>query len=369
MIIRVFAVPYCEGDRVSYSAKPIETGSQTNDRVKAPCPSRCRAWSPGVLGFGALAYWPEIRPISPPPPTGFASGLVARVRPLQAVDIARTAIPPRAGKICRRLSMPTPFGVIHSTNITPDPETGIGAWSEAAFARAMREGIARDGSHLFPAFPYDHFTKVSDDDVRALYAYFMTRPPVRAPRSAKRMPFPLNIRDLQAGWKLLFFRSGRFEPDAGKSDEWNRGAYLALGLEPLRRLPHAAQLARRGKGGRRLCRRGDRQLDRAAVDRRKPCSGPWTQEELHGYLRNGVSVLHGIAAGPMSPVVHGLAALPEIGCPGHRSVFRRHRPCARAPGVPPASSGARDVLRTPRHRAGVRRRRAPLHGRLRFLPL
>ena len=96
-------------------------------------------------------------------------------------------------------AMQTPFGVIYSTNITPDPETGIGAWSEAAFARAMHEGVARDGSLLFPAFPFDHFTKVSDDDVQALYAYFMTRPPVRAPAQANTIPFPLNIRYLAGG--------------------------------------------------------------------------------------------------------------------------------------------------------------------------
>ena len=85
-------------------------------------------------------------------------------------------------------AMATPFGVIYSTNITPDRETGIGTWSKAAFARAMHEGVARDGSHLFPAFPYDHFTKVSDDDVEALYAYFMTRPPVRATAPANTIP-------------------------------------------------------------------------------------------------------------------------------------------------------------------------------------
>jgi mono/diheme cytochrome c family protein len=94
----------------------------------------------------------------------------------------------------------------------------------------MHEWVARDGSLLFPAFPFDHFTKLSDDDVRALYAYFMTRTPARAVAQPNTVPFPLNIRYLQAGWKLLFFRPSRFEPDPNESDEWNRGAYLALGL-------------------------------------------------------------------------------------------------------------------------------------------
>jgi mono/diheme cytochrome c family protein len=97
----------------------------------------------------------------------------------------------------------TPFGTIYSSNITPDPDTGIGRWSEAAFVRAMHEGVARDGSHLFPAFPYDHFTKVSDDDVQALYAYLMTRPPVRTEPPTSTIPFPLNVRLLQRGGDMM----------------------------------------------------------------------------------------------------------------------------------------------------------------------
>src|SRR5258708_40048488 len=94
----------------------------------------------------------------------------------------------------------------------------------------MHEGVARDGSHLFPAFPYDHFTKVSDDDVTALYAYLMTVPPVRTSAPANTIAFPLNLRIFQEGWKILFFRSGRYQEDRSKSAAWNRGAYLAEGL-------------------------------------------------------------------------------------------------------------------------------------------
>ena len=104
--------------------------------------------------------------------------------------------------------MRTPFGTIYSTNITPDPDTGIGRWSEAAFRRALREGVSRDGRQLYPAFPYDHFTLASDQDDQALYAYLMTRDPVRAIAPANELPFPLNVRLLIAGWKLLYFREG-----------------------------------------------------------------------------------------------------------------------------------------------------------------
>ena len=207
-------------------------------------------------------------------------------------------------------AMATPFGVIYSTNITPDPETGIGTWSEAAFARAMHEGVARDGSHLFPAFPYDHFTKVSDDDVKAIYAFLMTRPPVRATTPANTIPFPFNIRALQEGWKILFFRPGRFRAGRRQERRMESRRLPRPWVEPLRRLPYAAQSAWRGKGKRRLCRCGGGQLDRAGVDRRKSCPVPWTQEELFGYLRNGVSVFHGAAAGPMSPVVQVFPRFP-----------------------------------------------------------
>ena len=207
--------------------------------------------------------------------------------------------------------MATPFGVIYSTNITPDPETGIGTWSEAAFSRALRNGVARDGSLLYPSFPYDHFTKLSDADVHALYAYFMTRAPVHEPPHADGLSFPLNLRYLQAGWRLLFFRPGRFEPNPHKSADWNRGAYLAEGLSHC----GSCHTPRNSFGA----EKADDAYAGAVVDNRtappltadNPDPAPWTQRELYAYLRNGVSDLHGSAAGPMAPVVHGLAALPK----------------------------------------------------------
>ena len=168
----------------------------------------------GPAGFIVLAWRSAIAPVAPPAAASFPPELVARGETLADGGYCATCHTAKGGqRFAGGYAMQTPFGVIYSTNITPDPETGIGTWSEAAFARAMREGVARDGSHLFPVFPYNHFTKLSDDDVRALYAYFMTRATVRAPAQTNGLPFPLNIRALQAGWKLLFFRPGRFQPD------------------------------------------------------------------------------------------------------------------------------------------------------------
>ena len=125
----------------------------------------------GLLGFFALAWRPAIAPIEQAAKSSFPAELVARGEGLTGAGYCvvchtRAGGQPYAGGY----PMPTPFGTIYSTNITPDPETGIGRWSLEAFARAMHAGVARDGSHLFPAFPYDHFTKVTDDDVKALYA-------------------------------------------------------------------------------------------------------------------------------------------------------------------------------------------------------
>src|SRR5205807_9153064 len=123
----------------------------------------------------------------------------------------------------------TPFGVIYSTNITPDPTTGIGAWSYPAFERAMREGIHRDGRHLYPAFPYTHFAKTTDADLQALYAYLMAQQPVHATTPRNELRFPFNLRPLMAGWNALLHKSDSFQLDPAKSEIWNRGAYLVEG--------------------------------------------------------------------------------------------------------------------------------------------
>src|SRR6516225_6510778 len=266
----------------------------------------------GLVGFGVLAWEPAIAPIAPPAAGSFAPELVAKGEALAGGGYCAACHTTKGGqRFAGGYAMATPFGVIYSTNITPDPETGIGTWSEAAFARATREGVSRDGSHLFPVFSYDHFTKLSDEDVRALYAYFMTRAPVHAPAPPNGMPFPFNIRYLQASWKLLFFRPGRFEPNGTKSAEWNRGAYLAQGLSHC----GACHTPRNLLGAeKRSSAYGGAVIDNwvaPPLTAANPAPAPWTREELYNYLRTGVSKLHGTAAGLMFPVVQGLGALPD----------------------------------------------------------
>ena len=124
----------------------------------------------------------------------------------------------------------TPFGGIYSPNLTPDRETGIGAWSDDEFLRALRYGVGRDGSRYYPAFPYPNFTSMIRDDILAIRAYLATLPPVRNTRPPPQLRWPLNYRVVMRLWNYFFFRPGIFEPNQRKSAEWNRGGYLVTGV-------------------------------------------------------------------------------------------------------------------------------------------
>lgn len=124
----------------------------------------------------------------------------------------------------------TPFGIFYGPNITPDHEHGIGRWSEADFIRAMREGRSPDGRHYYPAFPFTSFTRISDADLKALWAYLRTVPPAAKPNLPHKLSFPYSQRFGLGFWKWLYFRPGPFRPDQAKSAKWNRGAYLVTAL-------------------------------------------------------------------------------------------------------------------------------------------
>ncbi len=267
----------------------------------------------GVVGIGVLALSATIAPIQPPAAADFAPTLVAEGAVLAAAGNCISCHTAAGGApLAGGVAIHTGFGAIYTPNITPDAATGIGTWSEAAFRRALHRGIARDGSQLFPAFPYEYFTQLSDADLQALYAYLMTRPPVHAPAKSNDLPFPLNVRALQAGWKLLFFRRGRFQASAQHDAEWNRGAYLSEALAHC----GACHTPRNALGAEKHAQA----YTGAVVDgwiapaltSANPSPSPWTTPELSAYLGAGISSLHGDAAGPMGPVVHqGLANLSE----------------------------------------------------------
>jgi mono/diheme cytochrome c family protein len=265
------------------------------------------------VGFFVAAWRPSIAPIVPPALGRFPADLVARGEALAAIGhCAACHTQPGGQPFAGGYALHTAFGIIYGDNISPDPQTGIGAWSLEAFTRAMREGVARDGSHLLPAFPYYAFTKLSDEDVKALYAYLMTQPAVSNTVPANTIPWLLKIRALQEGWKILFFRSGRFQANPSKSAEWNRGAYLANALSDCAGC-HTTRNALGGEESRHAYAGSliEGWIAPALTDA-NPSPVPWTQEELFTYLRTGVTPLHGATGNTMALVIRDALALPIV---------------------------------------------------------
>ena len=257
--------------------------------------------------YVANVFPAQIAPVERIDVAGFSEERIAQGENLAKIgDCAACHRPPGGQGMSGGLGLPTPFGTIHATNITPDPETGIGTWSYAAFERAMRDGIDRTGRHLYPAFPFDHFAAVSDADLEALYQYLMTREPVRSEPVANDLRFPYSFRPLLAGWKLLYHRKAPFVPDPDLNDEENRGAYLALTLGHCT----ACHSPRNAFGAVRqgaFFEGGEAEgwlvppLASASIS---PLG--WDFDDYADYLFDGWSGNHGIAGGPMTPVVDHL---------------------------------------------------------------
>ena len=208
----------------------------------------------------------------------------------------------------------TPFGTIVGTNITPDVDTGIGAWSETAFVRAMREGLDRDGRHLYPAFPYDHFTRLGDDDLHALYTFLMTRDPVAMPAPTNDLAWPLRWRGLVTGWNLLYLhppgdRSAVAAAESSTSPA--HGAYLADALAHC----GACHTPRNALGAERADRAYGGGMAEGwyapPLDADSPSPIPWTVDAMTTYLRTGLVADHAMAGGPMQGVVANLADADE----------------------------------------------------------
>ncbi|MCA6098094.1 cytochrome c [Bradyrhizobium australafricanum] len=266
----------------------------------------------GAAAAFAVAWRPQIAAIAPPRADTFDPDVVKRGRELAAIGNCNTCHTVQGGaNYAGGLPVPTPFGIVFSSNITPDAETGIGRWPEEAFVRAMRSGVARDGQHLYPTFPYDHFTNVSDADDRALYAFLMTRQPVHASPPANQLSFPLNYRPLIAGWKLLYLRSGDAPQDSAKGAEWNRGAYLVEGLAHC----GACHTPRNALGAERVnAQFAGGEVDNwhaYALNDTSHAPVRWTADALYAYLRHGWQADHGTARGPMAEVVGNLATVPD----------------------------------------------------------
>lgn len=265
-----------------------------------------------VLLTLATTWRPAIAPISPPDRSAFPiadverGAVLAKLGDCAVCHTAQGGTPLAGGR-----PLATPFGTLYSNNITPDPATGIGRWSLVAFTRAMRDGVRRDGAHLYPALPYEHFTHITDADLASLYAFLMTRRPVVAEAPANRLIFPLGFRPLLAGWKMLFLHKGEIAPDPTRSAGWNRGAYLAEGLGHCAGC-HSPRNLLGGEMRGRAYAGGVAEGWRApALDAHNPSARRWTADALFTFLRTGISPDHSAAAGPMGPVVDSLSNVPE----------------------------------------------------------
>jgi mono/diheme cytochrome c family protein len=237
----------------------------------------------------------------------------------QAAQIARGAYLARAGNCiaCHTArggpayaggrAIATPFGDIYTSNITPDVASGIGAWSASDFWRALHNGKSKDGSFLYPAFPYPDYTKVTRTDADALYAYLRTIAPATRINQEPALRFPFNQRILLAGWRALYFRPGEFRADATQTTEWNRGAYLVQGLGHC----SACHTSRNALGG------SDRNADLAGgmiptlnwyaaalTSDTGAALVDWQKDEVVDFLHNGTS-RRGAAIGPMAEVISG----------------------------------------------------------------
>jgi len=266
-----------------------------------------------ALPVAACIFWPQpaIAPTDGPPPAdGISPARVARGARVVALGdcmVCHTAAKgePYAGG----LALATPFGAIYSTNITPDPDTGIGRWSYAAFERALRHGVARDGHLLYPAFPYTHYTQMTDDDIHAAYDYLMTRTPVKAEPPKNELIFPLGFRPLLAGWNLLFLRPGNRIAAQDQQVLTERGKYLVNSLGHCASCHSGLNLI----GGEKSPAFGGGTVDgwhAPSLLHLASASVPWSQTDIVDYLRTGMSRAHGAAKGPMQPVVSHLAEVP-----------------------------------------------------------
>ncbi|PZN97317.1 MAG: cytochrome C [Alphaproteobacteria bacterium] len=328
-------------------------------------PSSSRRWR-RILGLMALAVaaallvftvWarePAIAAIERPDPARFDRRQVASGAALARIGNCASCHTVSGGRVyAGGTPIRTPFGTIHGSNITPDPETGIGTWSYEAFARSMREGVGRDGSHLYPAFPYDRLRHTGEADLRALYAFLMTRDAVRAEPPANTLVPPLGWRPVLAGWKLLALpRRAPQAPQPQLGKLWERGRYLGEGLAHCGSCHSPRGILQQELRDRAYAGGWSDGWYAPPLDATSPAVRAWTTQRLYAYFRTGLSTAHAAAAGPMGPVTHNLARTPGGDVRALAAYYAwtmRDAPAARAePALPD-----RAALAARRHPAGA----------------
>ena len=263
----------------------------------------------GLAGLGAVSL-PLARALPPVTPALTASAeQLARGRDLFALGncsschTAPGGLPNTGGK-----PVETPFGTVYSTNLTPDPETGLGRWSYEAFARAMRKGISRDGHNLFPAFPYTSFAGMQEGDLQDLYAYVQSLEPVRAETPVAQMQVP---RPAMAAWNALYHSPRPLTADPAQDATWNRGRYLVETVGHCSAC-HTPRTAAGAEDGRQpLAGAMIRDWFAPALAGAEAGARGWTVEALADYLQTGTAPGFATASGPMAEVIEGTSNLPR----------------------------------------------------------
>jgi mono/diheme cytochrome c family protein len=203
-------------------------------------------------------------------------------------------------------ALQTPFGVFYTPNITPNPDTGIGRWSEADFLRALREGVSPQGEHYYPAFPYTSYTRLSDADLRALWTYLRSLKPARQANKPHDLPWYLRSRVTTGIWKRLFFKPGPMQPSADQSPAWNRGAYLVDAVAHCGECHTPRNLLGGFKKSRYLAGNphgvDDAKVPNITPDR-KTGIGKWTENDLVYYLETGATPDGDYAGDVMAEVI------------------------------------------------------------------
>ena len=273
-----------------------------------------RRWFRSLIGVFACAcavaagffFWPaSLPPVAAGAAQPVGPALIARGKYLtQAADCGACHTAPGGHPFAGGLAFDLPFGTIYAPNITPDAGTGIGAWTDAEFVRALRQGIDRHGRNLYPAFPYTAYALLSTDDALAIRAYLATLRPIRAAPPADVLRFPFDQRYLIRAWNLLFLPNRPRETDRARSPAWNRGAYLveALGHCGECHTPRTPMLAL--DNSRKFA--GAEQVGWLAYNLTSDPQhglGGWSDLALAAYLSNGQAEGHGPASGPMAEVV------------------------------------------------------------------
>jgi len=211
------------------------------------------------------------------------------------------------------LGLKSPFGTFYVPNISPDPKDGIGNWSEANFVTALWKGTSEHGNHLFPAFPYTSYQHMRLDDVRDLFAYVKTLPPVAGKVRRHDLSFPFNVRRLVGGWKLLFLHGGPFVPDPSNSAQWNRGAYLVEGpghcaeCHSPRNALGAIIASERFAGG--PAPDGDGWVPNITPLGLQHGNEVWSEKDIASFLNDGMTPSGDFAGGAMTEVIRNTSLL------------------------------------------------------------